>query len=173
MQQEDNEAMIILGIDPGTATTGYGVVKIRNQKSKIKNQLQCLAYGYISTDAKLPSPKRLQKIYLAVSHLINQWRPNGIAVETVYFFKNVKTAMPVSQAKGVILLAAAQKKIPVYEYTPLQVKSVVAGYGAASKQQVQRMMQQILGFSVLLRPDDAADALGVALCHIYSIKRGG
>jgi len=165
--------MVILGIDPGTATTGYGVVKI--QKSKIKNQkfLKCLGYGCISTDPHLSDAERLRKIYFAVLRLINHWRPNTIAVENVYFFKNMKTAMPVSQAKGVILLAAVQKKIPVQEYTPLQVKSVVVGYGTASKQQVQRMIQKILELQQLPRPDDAADALGVALCYAYSLKTKG
>lgn len=162
--------MVILGIDPGTATTGYGVIKLTTKKSKAKT-VQCVAYGCISTDMKPSSAARLQKVYREVLHLIRLYKPNVLAIENVYFFKNLKTAMPVSQAKGVILLAAAQKKIPVYEYTPLQVKSVVAGYGHAQKQQVQRMSQEILKLPKLPRPDDAADALGVALCHAYSEGR--
>lgn len=161
--------MVILGIDPGTATTGYGVIKVKSQTSKVKSP-QCIAYGCISTDAGLPSALRLQKIYRKVLGLMRLYQPRAIAVESVFFFKNLKTAMPVSQAKGVIMLAAAQKKIPLYEYTPLQIKSIVAGYGTAQKQQVQRMTQNILRLPGLPRPDDAADALGAALCHAYSLQ---
>jgi crossover junction endodeoxyribonuclease RuvC len=161
--------MVILGIDPGTATTGYGIIKSQRPKGKGQKVMKCLEYGAIYTNAELPAPIRLRTIYLSTIRLITKWRPEAIAVESVYFFKNLKTAMPVSQAKGVILLAAAQKRLPVYEYTPLQVKSGVAGYGTAPKQQIQRMLQAIFQLPHLPKPDDAADALGVALCCFYSL----
>lgn len=162
--------MIILGVDPGTATTGYGVITMKNRENPQKQLLRCLAYGCIVTDAKLSNSLRLQKIYRELSGIIRLYKPRAVAIENIYFFKNIKTALPVSQAKGVVMLAAAQKKIPVYEYTPLQVKSAVVGYGTAHKKQVQRMIQEILGLNALPRPDDAADALGVALCCMLYLK---
>src|SRR3989338_6057685 len=126
--------MIILGIDPGTATTGYGVI----QKSK---DLKCLGYGTIKTSPDSPPAERLKKINKELNGLIKKHCPKVLAVENVYFFKNFKTALPVSQAKGVILLTAAKKNIPVFEFTPLQVKMAVAGYGRAEKGQVQKMVK--------------------------------
>lgn len=163
--------MIILGIDPGTATTGYGVIRYSQKKQvsqkKIKKQdkgLRCLDCGIIETDPSWSAEKRLRKLYLEVLRLIRHWKPKVVAIENVYFFKNLKTAMPISQAKGVILLAAAQKKISVQEITPLQVKTAITGYGRAEKKQIQRMIQLLLSLKEPPKPDDVADALGVAIC---------
>ena len=157
--------MIILGIDPGTAHTGFGVInKIQNPKSKTQNRLKCLDYGLIQTNPGSPAAERLKILYNELNKLIRKHKPKILAVENVYFFKNLKTAMPVSQAKGVILLAAAKKKIPVYEFTPLQVKMTITGYGRAEKKQVQKMIKVLLNLKEIPRPDDAADALGVAIC---------
>ena len=158
--------MIILGIDPGTATTGYGAIrKIGGQKTKRRKNLKCLEYGCIRTDPRLTASERLKKIHKRITELIIQHQPSVLAVESLYFFKNLKTAIPVSQAKGVILLAAAQKKIPVEEFTPLQIKMVIAGYGKAEKKQIQKKIKALLKLKELPRPDDAADALAVALCY--------
>lgn len=154
--------MVILGIDPGTATTGFGLLKLR----KKGGDFYCLDYGCISTKPSLPTPERLNQLYRETSKLILRHKPKVLVVENVYFFKNLKTAMPVSQAKGVIMLAAAKKKIPVFEYTPLQIKSAITGYGNADKQQVQRMLRVLLALKEVPKPDDAADALAAAICHI-------
>lgn len=149
--------MVILGIDPGTATTGYGVI----EKSKI---LKCLDYGVIQTSPSATAPERLKTLHDELGRLIKRHKPKILAVENIYFFKNLKTAMPVSQAKGVILLTAAQANMPVCEFTPPQVKMGVAGYGKAEKKQVQRMIQCLLNLKEIPKPDDAADALAVAVC---------
>jgi len=163
--------MIILGVDPGTAITGYGILKIQNPKSKIQNRLTCLGYGSIRTNPAAPMAERLKKIHDELNKLINKHKPSILAVENIYFFKNLKTALPVSQAKGVILLAAAQKNIPAREFTPLQVKMAVSGYGRAEKKQVQRLVQVFLGLKDIPEPDDAADALAVAICCSGAIDR--
>ena len=159
--------MIILGIDPGTATTGFGVIKTSNALSCMAYGL--IKYGLIKTDPTWTMPQRLKKLYNELNKLIKKYRPEILAVENVYFFKNLKTALPVSQAKGVILLAAAKKNIPVYEFTPLQVKMAVAGYGKAEKEQVQKMVKVLLNLKEIPRPDDAADALGIAICYQKSL----
>ena len=154
--------MIIIGIDPGTATTGYGVI----QKGTGKNpKLTAVDYGCILTDKSLPDAERLKILYNKLNALIQKNRPKVLAVESIYFFKNLKTAMPVSQAKGVVLLSAAKKGIPVYEVTPLQMKMTIVGYGRAEKKQVQKMVQILLDLEKVPKPDDAADALGIALCY--------
>ena len=156
--------MVILGIDPGTATTGYGAIEFlkgRGQKTQI---LKCLDYGLIQTDPSLTAGERLKKLNNQLDGLIRKYRPNILAVESLFFFKNLKTAMPVSQAKGVILLTAAKKKVPVYEFTPLQVKTAITGYGRAEKRQIQEMVKVLLELKEIPRPDDAADALAVAIC---------
>jgi len=151
--------MIILGLDPGTATTGYGVVK----KSKSK-KFTAVDYGCILTKPTSSAGDRLKKIHNELNQLIKKYKPELISVENIYFFKNLKTAMPVSQAKGVILLTAAKRNIPVCEVTPLQVKMVIVGYGRAEKKQTQRMIETILNLKKPIKSDDAADALGVAIC---------
>lgn len=157
--------MTIMGVDPGTATTGYGVIK--NQKF-----LRCLAYGIIRTDQSSTAPERLKILSDKLTKLIKKYRPGVLSIENVYFFKNLKTALPVSQAKGVILLAAANQNIPVKEFTPPQVKMAVAGYGRAEKKQIQKMVQYLLKLRELPTPDDAADALAIAVCCARGIDKG-
>ncbi len=165
--------MIIIGVDPGTATTGYGVIKIKNHPvesgTRIKNRLKCLGYGVIKTNPSLSSEERLKKIHNALSKLLREYKPKILATEKLYFFKNLKTAIPVSQAQGVILLAAAKKKIEVHQFTPLEVKIGICGYGRAEKKQVQRMIKEILQLKEIPKPDDAADGLAVAVCCAFKI----
>ncbi len=150
--------MIIIGIDPGTATTGFGVLEIKNKKAV------ALDWGCILTDPKKKVGERLIKLNQEINDLIIKYNPSLMAVENLFFFKNLKTALPVSQAKGVILLAICQNKVPVYEFTPLQVKMTITGYGRAEKKQVQKMIENLLEIKEPIKKDDAADALGVALC---------
>ncbi len=152
--------MIIIGIDPGTATTGYGVIK------KTKRKLNCLDYGIIQTTPSFSPEARLKKIHLELSKLLNKYKPKILVVEKLYFFKNIKTAIPVSEAKGVILLTAAKKKIKVKEFTPLEVKMGICGYGRATKQQIQKMVKEILNLKEIPKPYDAADALAIALYYL-------
>lgn len=159
--------MIILGIDPGTAITGYGLV----EKNKSQKPLKCLAYGAIQTNPSFTAPERLKTLSSELEKLIKRYKPEVLAVENLYFFKNLKTAIPVSQAKGVILLAAAKKNIKVFELTPLQIKMGIAGYGRAEKKQVQRMIQYLLDLEKMPKPDDAADALAAAVCCAKGIDR--
>jgi len=157
--------MIIIGIDPGVAKTGFGVIsKIQNPKSKAKNKLKCLNYGVIQTTPSLSPEARLKKLYNALSNLLKKYEPKIMAVERLYFFKNLKTALPVSEARGVILLAAAKKKIKVCGLTPLEVKIGISGYGRADKKQVALMVRRILDLKEIPKPDDAADALAIAIC---------
>ena len=165
--------MVIMGIDPGTATIGYGILKTQVPKhlpQKRSEQPTIIDFGCITTTQFHSTGERLNIIHNEIIQLIKIHNPDLLSVESLYFFKNLKTALPVSQAKGVILLAAAKKKIPVYECTPLQVKMAVVGYGRAEKKQVQEMTKQLLdmsGFDLKeknRKKDDATDALGVALC---------
>jgi len=149
--------MIIAGIDPGLATIGYGIIRV-------KNGLKCLDYGVIETLPLLLKEKRLKKIYLEISKLLKKYNPKILAVENVYFFKNAKTITSVSEAKGVILLAAAKKKIKVQEISPPQVKMIVCGYGRAKKKQIEKKVKRILKLKEIPKPDDAADALAIAIC---------
>lgn len=155
--------MIILGIDPGMAILGYGVVE------QIGNSLKVIDYGVVNTPSDMKTSQRLTVLFEAVGQLIERYRPEAAAVEELFFNKNAKTALSIGHARGVAILAAALKGIDVYEYTPLQVKQAVAGYGRASKQQVQQMVRMLLNLREIPRPDDAADALAVSICHIYSI----
>ncbi|MDP2930610.1 MAG: crossover junction endodeoxyribonuclease RuvC [bacterium] len=156
--------MIIIGIDPGVATIGWGALK------KSKNDLELIDYGVIVTSPKQTTGERLLKLYKEISALIKRLKPDVLVVEKLFFFKNLKTAMPVSEARGVILLAAANQKIKVIELTPLQIKMGVCGYGRADKQQVQKMVKEILDLEKIPKPDDAADAIAAALCGAYSLK---
>lgn len=156
--------MIILGIDPGTASVGYGVIeKNRSSKLKTKNCFKCLDYGVIKTTPSLTTPNRLKKINNELSKLIKKHRPEILVFETLYLFKNFKTVISVSQAGGVILLTAAKNKLPVYEFTPLQVKLAVSGFGRAEKEVVQKKIKLLLKLKEIPKPDDAADALAIAL----------
>lgn len=154
--------MRVLGIDPGTAITGYGVVEEQG------GELRALAFGVIKTPAKQPLPTRLQTIYRGVKELALEWKPSAAAVEELFFSSNVRTAMSVGQARGVTLLALADAGLSVAEYTPLAVKQAVSGYGGADKAQMQEMVRLLLGLAEMPRPDDAADALAVAVCHLNS-----
>ena len=149
--------MIILGIDPGTATMGYGIVE------RTGGSLRAVDYGAFTTSADLPLPERLAAIHSCVVELIETHHPDLVAVERLFFSKNAQSAFGVGQARGVVLLAAAQAGIVVREATPNEVKSAIAGYGAADKEQVQRMVQMVLGMAERPRPDDAADALAIAV----------
>ncbi|MCK4554415.1 crossover junction endodeoxyribonuclease RuvC [Candidatus Parcubacteria bacterium] len=154
---------LILGIDPGIADTGYGI--IQNGKS---GNLSCLYYGSIKTKAKTEMAGRLEIINKELGRIIKKYKPNLMAVEQLFFCKNVKTALVVGQARGVIIFTAKQNKIPIVEFTPLQVKQAVAAYGQASKSQVQKMVKLILNLKELPKPDDAADALAIAICAVNS-----
>jgi crossover junction endodeoxyribonuclease RuvC len=156
--------MRVLGIDPGTATTGYGVVE------EVKGDLKPLVFGVIRTPADQPLPNRLQSIYQALKELAAEWMPTAAAVEELFFSRNVRTAMSVGQARGVTLLALADIGLDVAEYTPLAIKQAVTGYGNADKAQVQEMVRLLLGLAEVPRPDDAADALAVAICHLHSAR---
>lgn len=151
--------MIAIGFDPGTARLGYGVISSEPDPRAID-------YGVIVTEADVPMAQRLLQIHEAVSELIDRYQPDAVAVELLFFARNVTTAMTVGQARGVVLLAAAAREIPVAEYSPSEVKQAVVGYGKADKQQVQEMMRIMLGLSAPPRPDDAADALAIAICHV-------
>ncbi len=154
--------MLALGIDPGTATTGYGLVQDQD------GSLVVVDYGVILTASELEMPERLLEIFRELNKIILLHRPESGAVEKLFFQKNVRTALSVGQARGVILLALAQAGLPVYEYTPNEVKQAVAGYGSADKNQVQQMVRALLGLKEVPQPDDAADALAVAICHLHS-----
>ena len=159
--------MIIIGIDPGTATTGYGVIKVKRQKAKAKNRLKCLGYGVIETDPSLSPEERLRKLHNGLSRLLSKYKPKIMAVERLYFFKNSKTVIPVGEARGVILLAAVKKKIKVCELSPLEVKMGICGYGRADKKQVSRMVREILDLEEIPKPDDAADGLAIAISCVF------
>lgn len=149
--------MIILGIDPGYAIVGYGVLDTEKMKT--------LAYGVIRTEAGIPIEDRLSEIYDNMTELLRTFRPDHVAIEKLYFNTNEKTAINVSQARGVIVLACVKCGVKLYEYTPLQVKMSVVGYGRAEKQQIMDMTKRLLGLKKIPKPDDAADALAIALCH--------
>ena len=154
--------MLILGIDPGLATLGYSIVE------KKGNKFKAIDYGVIKTSADKISFNRLEKIHNELKQIIEEYKPDNMAVEELFFNKNVKTAIKVGQARGVILLTGAESDLNVGEYTPLQVKQGVVGYGRASKAQVQQMVKALLNLEEIPRPDDAADALAVAICHGHS-----
>ncbi|MBP1757419.1 MAG: ruvC [Firmicutes bacterium] len=157
--------MVILGVDPGYAITGYGVVSYQN------NRLRVIDYGVISTRAGSPFPERLLHIAEQLDQLILTHKPETMAVEELFFSRNTTTAIGTAQARGVAVLSGARSGIPVYEYTPMQVKLAVAGYGKAQKDQVQQMVRVLLALDQIPRPDDAADALAVAICHAHSGNR--
>ncbi len=154
--------MIILGIDPGYAIVGYGLIDYRN------NHFTVVDYGAILTDAGTPFNQRLERIYDSLTDIIEKYKPEAMSVEKVFYNSNAKTVIDVSQARGVIMLAAQKNKVPVFEYTPLQVKQSVVGYGRAEKKQIQEMTRRILALEKIPKPDDTADALAMAICHAHS-----
>lgn len=156
------DIMLILGIDPGYAIVGYGLVEYQN------NRFRTVDYGAITTPAGMPFPQRLQIIYQETQALLENYHPQAMAVEKLYFQNNQKTAIDVAQARGVVLLAAQLQQVEIFEYTPLQVKSSVVGYGQAVKKQVQEMTRVLLHLDSIPKPDDTADALAIAICHAHS-----
>ena len=156
--------MIIIGIDPGYAIVGVGVVEYKG------NKFRPIEYTAITTPAGMNTVDRIKKIYDEMTMLIDKHKPDSMAIEELFFNSNQKTAINVAQARGVILVAAANKGVPVREYTPLQVKQSVTGYGRADKKQIQEMVKLILHLNVIPKPDDAADALALAICHAHSNK---
>ncbi|MBQ3078923.1 MAG: crossover junction endodeoxyribonuclease RuvC [Clostridia bacterium] len=156
--------MIILGIDPGLALMGYGVIETDGNKHRL------IQYGALSTKAHSPTPQRLRAIFAGVNQLMDIYSPDDVAFEELFFAKNVTTGMAVSAARGAALVAAAQRTENLYEYTPMQVKLAVTGYGKADKHQVQTMVKLLLNMDEIAKPDDAADALAVAIAHANSAR---
>lgn len=150
---------VILGLDPGTASTGFGVIIVEG------NRLRALDYGVIQTPPGVPLEQRLEKIFAETAQILERHRPSATAIESLFFNVNVRTALAVGQARGVTLLACSRAACEVFEYTPQQIKQAVVGYGKAEKEQVMDMVRVLLGLSETPRPDHAADALGVAICH--------
>lgn len=156
--------MRILGIDPGFAITGYSIIDYQGNKFKLIDS------GAVTTKAGEPFPLRLTKIYDDLSMIIDEYKPDAISVEELFFNNNVKTAINVAQARGVVLVVGCQKQIPTYEYTPLQIKQAVAGYGRADKIQVQKMVKAILNVEKLPKLDDTTDSMAAAICHAHSAR---
>lgn len=156
--------MSILGLDPGSAIVGYALLEKKDKK------LFSLKYGCITTDSRQPASRRLVQIERELAKIVKKYHPQEAVVEKLFFFKNLKTAIAVSQARGVILATLERVGLKTFEYTPLQVKLSVTGYGKAPKIQVQRMVKNILNLREIPRPDDAADALAIAICHSYQLK---
>jgi crossover junction endodeoxyribonuclease RuvC len=156
--------VLVLGIDPGTATTGYGLVRDEAEA------LTLLTYGAITTPANQPLPERLQTIYRELAAIVQEHQPDTAAVEELFFSRNARTALAVGHARGVTLLALADAGLSIQEYKPVEVKQAIAGYGGADKQQVQEMVRMLLHLEQVPKPDDAADAVAVAVCHIHSAK---
>lgn len=154
--------MVILGIDPGYAIVGYGVIKYENSK------FLTLDYGAITTKPETPFPERLEQIYDGMQLLIQKYNPEAVAIEELFFNTNQKTAIAVGQARGVIVVSAQKNKVPTFGYTPLQVKQAVVGYGRAEKKQVQEMTKMLLNLKRIPKLDDTADALAIAICHAHS-----
>ena len=156
--------MIIIGIDPGYAIVGIGVIRYENNKFRI------LEYDAITTPAGMAVPERLRHIYERINEFLDKYKPDAVAIEELFFNNNAKTAIAVGQARGVLLVSAAIRDIPICEYTPLQIKQAVTGYGRADKTQMQTMVKMLLNLNHIPKPDDAADALAVAICHAHSYK---
>jgi crossover junction endodeoxyribonuclease RuvC len=155
--------MLALGIDPGTATTGYGLVRLEPDGS-----LLAVNYGVITTPKNTPDAERLVTLYDQLQELLREYKPETAAVEKLFFQRNITTAITVGQARGVMLLALAQAGLEVFEYTPNEIKQAVAGYGSAGKRQMQEMVRVLLTLEDIPRPDDAADALAVAITHLHT-----
>lgn len=156
--------MIILGIDPGYAIVGIGIIEYKGNKFRV------LEYNAITTPALMPTVERLQKIYTEITSYLIKYDPDAVAIEELFFNSNQKTAINVAQARGVLLVACANANVPICEYTPLQVKQAVTGYGRAEKKQIQQMVKTLLNLNAIPKPDDAADALAIAICHAHSNK---
>ena len=160
--------MLVLGLDPGIAITGYGLVE-----ESPEGDLTCIEYGTVKTPAGQPMPSRLLSIDAELGALIERYKPDVVAVEELFFCRNVTTALIVGQARGVAILTAARANVPVREYKPMEVKQAVTGYGRAPKTQVQEMVRLLLNLDHVPQPDDAADAVAVAVCHVYNVRLEG
>lgn len=156
--------MIILGIDPGYAIVGIGVLEYKG------NRFRPMEYNAITTKASEMTSVRLKKIKDEIQEYLHKYKPDAVAIEELFFNNNAKTAIAVAQARGVLVAEAASLSIPIYEYTPLQIKQAVTGYGRADKAQMQQMVKMLLNLNAIPKPDDAADALAVAICHAHSAK---
>lgn len=156
------EFVRILGIDPGYAIVGYGIIDYES------NHFNVVKYGAITTPANMEFSRRLQNIFNDLSQLVLTYRPDALSIEKLFFNTNTTTAIDVAQARGVILLSAVNNGLPVYEYTPLQIKQAVTGYGRAEKKQVMEMVRQLLNLKAVPKPDDTADALAIAICHAHT-----
>lgn len=156
--------MKILGIDPGTGRLGFGLIDTSGRQPKL------LDGGVITTTPNSPEPERLSIIFDELSEIMNASKPDVVVVEKLFFAQNVTTAINVAQARGVILLCAQKRELPIYEYTPLQIKMALTGYGRATKQQIQEMVRVLLGLESIPKPDDAADALAIALVHSHGVR---
>lgn len=156
--------MIIIGIDPGYAIVGVGVIEYKG------NKFRPIEYNAITTHSSMASSLRLKIIYDEICEYLDKYKPDAVAIEELFFNTNAKTAILVAQARGVLVVAATNRGIPVYEYTPLQIKQAVTGYGRADKSQIQQMVKMLLNLNAIPKPDDAADALAVAICHAHSGK---
>ena len=154
--------MIILGIDPGYAIVGWGIIDYT------ANRFSVIDYGAVTTEAKTPFNERLEAVYDGVENIIKRYKPSALAIEKLFYNTNAKTVIDVAQARGVINLAAVKNSVPIFEYTPLQVKQSVVGYGRAEKKQVQEMTRVILKLEKIPKPDDTADALAMAICHAHA-----
>ncbi len=161
-------AQTILGIDPGTATMGWGVIR-----SEAGNRLRYVQHGAITTPSNWEMPRRLGRLFDGVTELVRGYRPDTVAVEELFFNTNVTTGITVGQARGVAILAAYRAGIEVAEYTPLQVKQAITSYGRADKRQVQEVVRALLNLREIPRPDDAADGLAIAICHAFTSRMGG
>lgn len=156
--------MRVIGIDPGTAMTGWGIVEEEDQG------LNLVACGVVTTPAGTPLPQRLQSIYRELTSIVQQYRPDSSAIEELFFSKNAKTALAVGHGRGAAMLALANADLSIVEYKPLEVKQALTGHGSADKRQIQQMVKLLLALDEIPRPDDAADALAVAICHLHSAK---
>lgn len=156
--------MRIIGIDPGYAITGFGVIEYNG------NHFELLKAGAIETKAGVPFPSRLQKIYDDMTDLIEEYKPDAISIEELFFNTNTTTAIGVAQGRGAVLIAASKTATPIYEYTPLQVKQSVTGYGRADKKQVQSMVKAVLKLEKIPKLDDTTDAMALAICHAHSVR---
>ncbi len=156
--------MVVIGVDPGTAISGYAVIESQAGNKKLRE------YGTIQTSPDISMAERLVKVNLGLNEIISRYHPQVMAIEQIFFHKNNKTVITVAQSRGVLIMTAAAAGLDVAEYTPLQVKQAVVGYGGADKKQVQFMVQRILGLREIPKPDDAADAIAIALCHLHSYR---
>jgi crossover junction endodeoxyribonuclease RuvC len=160
-----SEVRVVIGIDPGTATTGYGVVRMNSD-----HELEEMDHGVVTTPSDWEEPRRLLFIYQRLKEIVEKYHPDSCAVENIFFQRNVRTAIKVGQGRGAALVAIATSNLPVGEYTPSEIKQAVVGYGNADKNQVQQMVKLLLHMNELPQPDDAADALAVAICHLHTSR---